>query len=163
MKKIIGIDIGNVIIGGDTDTEGKFFTNDYLNVPTIPDSFQAIKFLIEREGAENIFLVSKCSEKTQKRTLLFFEHHNFYEQTQFEKQNVFFCLERHEKKEICDRLHIQIFIDDRFTVLSHIAELKNRKLYLFSPNKIEFELYQKSALQKKIIVIQNWKELLKII
>jgi hypothetical protein len=163
MKKNIGIDIGNVIIGGDTDEKSNFFGKDYLNVSMIPDALVSIKFLIEREGAENIFLVSKCGKATQARTLLYLEYHNFFERTKLDQKNLYFCLERHEKKEICERLNIKIFIDDRFTVLSHIAELKDRKLFLFSPNKTEYELYKNSEIRNEIILIQNWKDLLKII
>ena len=42
----IGIDIGRVIISGDTDTPNQFFSIDYLKTPAVAHSFEAIAQLV---------------------------------------------------------------------------------------------------------------------
>lgn len=68
--KKIGIDIGRIIIGGDTNEENPIFvTENYLNAPQVVDSFYSVKTIIEKFGQINVFLVSKCGEKNRKKVL----------------------------------------------------------------------------------------------
>ena len=66
---MIGIDIGRVIISGDTDKPDQFFSNDYLEVCEVPGAFESIKKIVQKYGAANVFLVSKCGEIVQKKKL----------------------------------------------------------------------------------------------
>lgn len=154
----IGIDIGRVIISGDTDSPDQFFGPNYLNCPQVKEAFPSITQLVTTFGAEQVFLVSKCGEHTQKRTLEWLNHHDFYKQTGVLPYHVHFCRERHEKAVICKKLGIQIFIDDRFSVLKHLNQAQ--KLYLFQPSEEEFKSYQETQIVLPIQVVSEWSDLL---
>ncbi len=157
MKKI-GIDIGRVIISGDTDVPDQFFGAEYLNVPPVAGSFEAIREIIEDYGPENVHLVSKCGERVQMRSLRWLNHLNFFGKTGCLPNHVWFCKERKDKKKICDRLRINIFIDDRFTVLNHLLHLD--KLFLFKPNQKELQKFNNFQRKNNVIVVESWGEVI---
>ena len=154
----IGIDIGRVIIGGDTDKPDQFFSKDYLNATAVENAFESIKKLVDKYGKENIYLVSKCGESTQKKTLLWLEHTRFFEITGMHESNVYFCEERWQKSLICDEHGINIFIDDRYSVLEHLTNL--HQLYLFNPNESELKRFNQLKDKKHIKLVMDWKELM---
>lgn len=155
---MIGIDIGRVIISGDTDIENQFFSQQYLEVPAVENAFESIAELIEKYKAENVYLVSKCSEKTQVKTLNWLEYKGFFHQTNFLRSNLWFCRDRKDKKEICENNQIKKFIDDRFSVLLHLLELE--ELYLFNPSEEELKKYNDYDKKENVQVIRTWAEVL---
>lgn len=172
----IGIDIGNVIIGSDTDDPDQFFGDRYLQAPEVHAAFQSIAELVRVSGRHNVLIISKCGPFIQKRSLEWLSHHDFFNRTGFHRENVHFTLHRHEKAPLCDRLNIDAFIDDRFTVLEHmlplVADNRMRQLYLFAPDEDEHTLYRKHAessalAQRAIHRVPDWdgvqNHLLKII
>ncbi|MCU0446363.1 MAG: hypothetical protein MUE85_15760 [Microscillaceae bacterium] len=156
----IGIDIGRVIIAGDTDAPNLFFSQHYLQAPAVEGAIAAIQKLAEVYEPENIFLVSKCGETTEQRTMAWLEAQDFFKLTGIAVENVYFCRERAEKRLICEDLDIKVFIDDRFTVLQHLDKLQ--KLFLFNPIAPELAKYDKWLLppKKHIRVVENWSEIL---
>lgn len=78
----------------------------------------------------NVWIVSKCGERIQRRTLRWLDHHDVYERTGLPRGNVRFCRQRAEKASHCRELGITHFIDDRADVLSHLRGLVPN-LYLF--------------------------------
>ena len=158
---MIGIDIGRVIISGDTDTPKQFFSDDYLAVNQVDGAFESIKQIVKAYGAENVHLVSKCGEQTQQRTLNWMEHHGFFQETGFSRGNLWFCRERHEKQGICEAQGIRTFVDDRFTVLQHLLELD--QLFLFRPSDKELEVFRNAGEPTKVSVVNGWGELLEVL
>ena len=156
--KQIGIDIGRVIISGDTDIPDQFFGPNYLNTPRVKGAFGAIAHLVKQFGASQVFLVSKCGEQTQQRTWSWLKHQHFFEATGINQTNIHFCRERHQKADICNTFGIDIFIDDRFSVLKHLAGLA--QLYLFAPSKDELAAFHQSQLNLPITIVETWEELL---
>jgi hypothetical protein len=156
----IGIDIGRVIIAGDTDAPNLFFSQKFSEAPAVEGAIAAIQQLAEVYAPENIYLVSKCGETTQQRTLIWLEAQDFYTQTGVLPENVKFCRERPQKRQICDEFGIKIFIDDRFTVLQHLDNLQ--KLFLFNPIDKELQKYEKWLLppKKHTRLVYNWQEVL---
>ena len=73
---------------------------------------------MEAFGRDNVFIVSKAKEKVKQRSIEWLDHHNFYEITGHSRDNVFFCRERKDKAEICNKYNINSFIDDRIDVLN---------------------------------------------
>jgi hypothetical protein len=55
---------------------------------------------------------------------------DFYTTTGFERGDLRFCLERHEKARICKQVKINHFIDDRLDVLEPMTGIV-KNLYLF--------------------------------
>lgn len=154
----IGIDIGRVIIAGDTDQPNTFFSRDFLEAPAVDDAIPTIAQLAARQGPENVFLISKCGEATAERSLLWLHHQNFFELTGIAPDQVYFCRERHEKRIFCDQLEIDMFIDDRYTVLQHLLHLPH--LFLFNPSEGELEKYEQVKRKlRNLKLVQTWKEL----
>ena len=48
------------------------------------------------------------------------EYNRFYELTNFDKKNLYFCYERKDKGGLCNELLIDVFIDDNFGVLAYL-------------------------------------------
>lgn len=157
--KRIGIDIGRVIIAGDTDKEDNlFFSTKYVQAAQVKNAFVSISKIVNELGSENVFLVSKCGVQTEQKTLKWLEYNEFYKATGVKSENIHFCRERKEKKEICSLFGINIFIDDRFSVLEHLEELNS--LYLFNPIEEEMINYNLRADKQKITVVYSWEEVL---
>ena len=152
----IGIDLGGVIISQDTDEPDLFFSDSFLKVEPFQNSFLIIQNMIQTIGQENVFIISKCGEKIQKKSIEWLEHKRFFEITKFNPKNIYFCLERYQKAEIAQTLHLTHFIDDRYSVLKYMIDLSDiQKLILFCPKDTERELSQKQS-NPKIIELNNW-------
>ena len=68
MTVAIGVDIGNVIIGGDTDNDA-MFSDQYLTAPELPGAIETIAWLNLRSPFRGrVFLVSKCGENVQRKS-----------------------------------------------------------------------------------------------
>ena len=136
----IGIDIGRVIITpGDDCADTSFLRGtirDALNTKPYPGSFATIRKLVNVYNGR-VWLVSKAGSRTQEKTLLWLEHHNFYQSTGIDRQHVRFCRQRHEKADHCRELGITHFIDDRIQVLKHLRYLVPN-LFLFGAQKSGF-------------------------
>jgi hypothetical protein len=120
VKTRIGIDVGGVLMARGEGTQDTIFADAYLTSPQCPMAFEWVKVFVDRFGSQNVFIVSKCGNKIRARTLEWLEHNKFYEITGFDRGNVRFCYQRHEKAGICRDLQITHFIDDRAEVLSYM-------------------------------------------
>jgi hypothetical protein len=122
MEKIrIGIDIGNVIIGGATELpDTSFFSDNFLATPPIPESFESIQLLAEEF---DVWLISKCGQKIQDRSLAWLEAYKFFEVTGVHPEQVIFCRQRKEKAPIAESLGLRVFIDDRVDIISSMEEI----------------------------------------
>lgn len=137
-------------------TDTSFFGRNYLATTAVPHAFRVLAKLVEKRFGERLHLVSKCGPAVKEKTLKWLAHHKFHEQTGVPAANLHFCLERHEKADICGRLKVTHFIDDRLEVLGYLAGLVPH-LYLFSP-KIE-ETAKFSKYRSKVRVMNNWLEI----
>ena len=66
----LGVDIGGVIIAratGGTDTA--FLGGNYLQTLAVPGAFDVLQQLWEKRFGDWIFLVSKCGQRVQSKTL----------------------------------------------------------------------------------------------
>jgi hypothetical protein len=117
----LGVDIGRVIIdgphhpgGGDT----AFFQGDtaaMLATPAVEGAFDALTRLTVRFSG-NVWLVSKCGERIERRSLAWLTHHRFPERTGIPLGHVRFCRARAQKAIHCAELGITHFVDDRAEV-----------------------------------------------
>lgn len=151
--KKFGVDIGGVLIGRENDnTDTSFFGRNYLLTTEVPDAFDSLRKLTD-SGFE-IFLVSKCGESTEKRTLEWLDHHNFYERTGVQRDRVHFCRERAQKAGISDALGLTHFIDDRLEVLSYLENVKQ----LFLINENPKEVRKHARFLPKVKRVATWRE-----
>jgi hypothetical protein len=158
MDQRIGIDIGNVLTKRDTDIRP--FGEDYLNVQPCDGAFEAVTILAEIAGPSNIFIISKCSLENQKKSLEWLEYKNFFSLTGVRQEHVYFCLKRSDKRTIAENLQLNYFVDDRWTVLTHLLTLDSiRKMYLFCPVPEEKEAFMKGYTGEQIMFVESWEEI----
>ncbi|WP_312318383.1 hypothetical protein [Stenotrophomonas sp.] len=149
----LGIDVGRVLIspGDDSTPDTSFIAGSLenaLNTPPMDDMFQVVPALVERFAGE-VWIVSKCGQRIQDRTMQWFEHHRFFERTGIGRANVRFCLQRPEKAVHCRALGITHFIDDRTDVLQAMEEVVSHR-YLFGP--------QRKAVPQGMQHVMTWKD-----
>jgi uncharacterized HAD superfamily protein len=156
--KRIGIDIGRVIIDSDTD-ENLIFTEKYLEAKEVKDSFSKIRDFCKNYGSENIYLVSKCGDSIQKKTKEWLEYKDFYTKTNFNKENLYFCYKREDKYPIAKKLNLNLFIDDRYSVLEYFLNDTGIDLYLFNPTPNEKIEFTNSKNKSRILLVENWNSL----
>lgn len=154
-KKVLGVDIGNVIINNRlNDPEvNKVDEVVYAAFPPSDGVFHALKTLNDYFNGE-VYLLSKCTEWAQEQILLWLKSHNFYTKTGMKEENVYFVRQRHEKDGVCRKLGITHFIDDRLEVLSHMIE-STPNLILFQPNPDEIEKFKEFL--PKVTVTKDWE------
>ena len=155
---MIGIDIGKVIIGEDTQRPGLFFSERFREAPPVKSAFRAIEQLVDIYRKDNIYLVSRCSKKTEHTTRQWLDYHDVYEKTGILEEQVLFCRHKAEKNTICLDRDIRIFIDDRYTNMEHMTTLD--KLYLFQPSTKELHKFRQSG-NKNVLVVDSWEAILK--
>ena len=151
----LGVDFGGVIIDRVNDkTDTSFFDDNYLASITTPDVFESLARLVEAKFGNRVFLVSKCGQRVQDRTLAWLHHRRFFERTGIPSDNVRFCRKRAEKAPIAAELGITHFVDDRLDVLGYMKSVPN--LYLFQPR--ESDTQQHGQDPGRVRIVQSWAE-----
>jgi hypothetical protein len=141
----LGVDIGRVIIDGSSHPAGDdtaFFTGDeatMLATPEMAGGFEALARL-SRAFDGRVWLVSKCGQRVQGRTLRWLEAHDFYDRTGVPAEHVRFCRVRAHKRRHCEELALTHFIDDRPDVHEAIRGTV-RYHYIFGPQTGELPDY----------------------
>lgn len=124
----IGIDIGNVIIGGG-GADTSFFGDNFLLTPEILGAFAAIK---ELSKTFDVWLLSKCGQTVQAKTLLWLEHYDFFNQTGVNPEQVVFCRKRSQKAGIAQELGLRSFIDDREDIIESMVGIVDQPILFTS-------------------------------
>lgn len=155
----LGVDIGGVIIQhsdvppGNEDTS--FFGDNYLRTPPMPGVFEALARLTGEVFGDEVYLVSKCGEQTERRSLAWLAHHDFHARTGIPAEHVRFCRSRPEKAPIAAGLGLTHFVDDRLEVLSYLDSMPHR--FLFRPREDEVAAY--AAHLPGVRRVESWPEL----
>lgn len=142
---ILGIDIGDTIIRKD----GSSFMENHLENEPFPDLFPGLEYLYCLFGGK-IFLISACTEDTERKTVEWLEHHHFSDRTGIPRDNMHFCRERRHKHPICKELGITHFIDNRIGVLRSLKSVPNR--YCFNPDAFPEKDYS------DVHVLHSWSD-----
>lgn len=157
--KIIGVDVGGVIMDrANDDTDTSFFGDNYLLTTATEGAFAALRTLVDatrgEDGACRVFIVSKCGRVIQAKTLAWMSYHRFHEATGIPRENVRFCRKRHEKAPICAELGITDFVDDRLEVLGHLATVPGKYLFRPDPSEVARHSYASAGVR----TIWSWDE-----
>lgn len=152
---ILGVDIGGVLIDRVADgSDTSFFSDNFLETPEVPGSFEALRVLGAGVFGSRIHLVSKCGPKIEARTRQWLDHTDFHVRAGVPPEHVHFCRERKHKASICARLGVTHFVDDRLDVLEYL-ETVGRK-YLFQPRPADLA----RAANSNVSVAPNWNDVL---
>ncbi len=143
MKKILGVDCGNVIL-------------EQMNGTPVEGAIDSLREIMESRKFESVLIVSKCGPQIQTMTRQWLTNLDFWNRTGIPDSNIEFCLKFREKGPICSRLGITHFVDDRPKVLNCLASVEH--LYAFRPEPRAMKEYWQ---QKPMIVVQSWSELLR--
>ncbi len=154
-NKVLGVDVGGVIIDRQNDrADTSFFGPNYLQTPATEGVFETLK----RAGqlGFTVHVVSKCGQNTQRKTLEWLAHHNFYERTGVDPGRVHFCRTRPQKAPICTAQGITHFVDDRLDVLEYLHDVEN--LFLYQPNAEDLSRWRDSRQRARLVT--SWAEVL---
>jgi hypothetical protein len=133
----LGVDFGRVIHGGAAESgpaDTAFLDGDLeqaLRSPATVGAFEALPRLVALFDGR-VWVISKCGERVQRRTLRWLDHHDFYARTGVSPGHVRFCRERADKAIHCAELGITHMVDDRLDVHGALRGLVPH-LYLFGP------------------------------
>jgi hypothetical protein len=130
----IGIDIGNVIIGGDGE-DTTFFTDDYLKTPEVPGAWKSLAKL--RRNNE-LHIISKCGIVVEQKSLKWLEQTGFF--YSLHTHRIHFVRKRHLKAPMAQALELDIFIDDRQDVLDHMEGIVKHRILFVSWEQTNKEL-----------------------
>ena len=88
----LGIDVGGVISGVDTDG-GEHHNEGACGVAPLLDEncIAPIAKLVRKFGPENTFILSKCGTEMQRKTVLMLDGGDFFGRTGLPRGNVYFC------------------------------------------------------------------------
>lgn len=135
----LGVDFGRVIQGGGAETgdQDTVFLDggleEAMRTPATVGAFEVLPRLVTCFGGR-AWVISKCGERVQRRTLQWLDHHDFYRRTGIPPGNVRFCRRRADKATHCAELGITHMIDDRLDVHAALRGIVPW-LYLFGPQK----------------------------
>lgn len=107
----IGIDIGNVIIGGGSE-DTSFFSDNYLATPEVLGAWDAICKL---KNEHELHLISKCGLTVEEKSLRWLDVYGFY--YSLVPHRIHFVRKRHLKAPIAQALELDVFIDDREDII----------------------------------------------
>ena len=108
----IGIDIGNVIIGGEgADTQ--FFTDNFLATPEVEGAWNSIHVL--RLAGFELHIISKCGLVVEAKSLRWLNTNAFTELIPLHR--IHFVRKRSLKAPMAQALELDIFIDDREDII----------------------------------------------
>ena len=146
----IGFDFGKTI--GITDDE-----KPYKN------SFNVIKMIIDKLGADNVYIISKAKVEMKEKISQWLIDRNFFDVTNFNISNVYFVDEYEDKRILVDKLQINIFVDDSVKIIRCLIDSPViKKLVWFNGNnKLIKDL--PSKYRERIIITHQWGKLYKII
>src|SRR5437870_4960903 len=107
MIKRFGTDLGDVIIGG--EKEG--------NIHFKYSCLKKLKKIIYKLGLEKVFIISKRCIKKDEKSIKILKDNNFWKINGFKKENIYYVREIIEKSIIARKLQLDVFIDDKLSVL----------------------------------------------
>ena len=144
----VGIDFGKTI--GLTEEEEPY-----------PNCIDVIRFLKNRYGVENIFIISKARQQMRLKITAWLNRIKFFETTNILRENLIFCNDYVDKTKIVERLGINVFIDDHIKVIQSMVGLKQIKMIIWFNKKVDIKLIEKQY-RPKIVITNRWDRIVKI-
>jgi hypothetical protein len=163
-----GVDIGNVLLWNVPENLRIALETDEMSVEDmvehleeVPGAMQGLQFLIDRVGAERVWIISKASALQEAVSRLALKS-KFPLATNlgFDLSHLRFCLEKIDKAPILQELGIQGHIDDRGEVIASIQSFVPCPLWLH-PEDWDYELWRDRVTHRAVLV-QTWQQILEM-
>lgn len=129
----IGIDLGRVIIGG--NGEDTIFSDSYLDTPEVPGAYRAVNTL---SRGHELHIISKCGPVVEEKSMDWLDAEGYFYLILPHRAN--FVRKRHLKAPMAQALQLDIFIDDRQDVLSHMEGIVAHRILFTSWEQTNQEL-----------------------
>lgn len=154
---ILGVDIGGVIIdrvkGDASDTS--MFSGRWIETPEVEGAIDAVADLAKGRFGGRVHVVSKAGNRMRIRSLEWLKGRHFFGRTGIPEGNLHFCYNRRDKTDICRRLGVTHFVDDRCEVLSYISPFVGR-LILFRGEDRDARDYPE--VWPKVVRVASWAQ-----
>ena len=152
-KEVLGVDFGGMILEWAKDEK-----DVTLSRRNVQDAFESLRQLTDRRFGENVFLISKTEQEKKYKILAWLLTKIFYKRTCISPKNIYFCWERKEKADICKKLGITHFIDDRLENLGYLSNVGVKNLYFFQGRKDEIQ--KNIRFIPMVQLVNSWSEIL---
>lgn len=153
-----GVDIGNVLVHNfRTSIDFSQLTWEEITKSggeVLPGALEGLKALIDKVGADNVWIVSKVSPAQQQVSEFILDHINVYEVTGLKRENVRFCLEKKDKAPIIKELNLDGHIDDRGEVIESVQSFLPCPIW-FNPERADM-LEWDERVSKKVLMVFSW-------
>lgn len=124
------VDSGGVIVTrGEGLEDTSIFGSRPMDTPPLPAVIDAISVLAGARFAGRVHSVSKAGPRIAESSLQWLHQSGFLTRTGLTECEVHFVRERSEKVEVCARLGITHFVDDRLSVLNEVPDVPFRYLF----------------------------------
>lgn len=133
----IGIDIGNVIIGGPQGKDTQFFTDSYLETPEVPGAYNSIGE-IHAVDKHELHIISKCGVPVEEKSLVWLFANGFF--YYFPAHRMHFVRKRPLKAPMARALELDIFIDDMEDVIESMQGVVKHPILFTSWEQTNAEL-----------------------
>jgi hypothetical protein len=154
----LGIDIGGVIVArGEGLEDTNFFGSRPMDTPPLPGAIDAISVLAGARFADRVHLVSKAGPRIAGISLQWLHQSGLLTRTGLTEREVHFVRERFEKAEVCARLGITHFVDDRLSVLNAMPDVPFR--YLFRGGLTAAQHARRIDVPTGIVAVDDWPSL----
>jgi uncharacterized HAD superfamily protein len=127
--------------------QGELYTIMTLEAPPVAGCLERLP---ELAGSSEIYIVSARSSDSVRHAQAWLMKHRLFDLIPAER--IFFCNDSKDKRGICDRLLVDVFLDDKLSVLASLPEKVKR--VLFDPDDVARMLEMDSG----IGVVSAWAE-----
>lgn len=165
--KVWGVDIGNVLIKNvpystqqywkDKGASSAFIVNQ---LQLVSDALLGLRFLAQRVGPENVWVVSKANTEQRVISRLALEKFRVPLITGLKMDQVLFVTERADKLPVLKTLEVEGHIDDHGEVISSIQDAVPAPIW-FNPEKKHSEDWV-SKMHLNVRVVSGWQQLLQM-
>ena len=153
----LGVDVGGVLVERSSPkADTSFFGQRPMDTPAVAGALDAVRSLVTR-FEYRVHIVSRASTRTAGITRAWLATHGMLGGTGIPDSNVHFVARRPDKHDVCARMGITHFIDDRLEVLQHLDTVEHR--YLFTGALGEHD--QPPHVPSWATLVDSWDELLR--
>lgn len=154
-----GVDFGNVLVKNfkikfDDPNEEITWEKVADQGELITGSLEGLKTLIDRVGADNVWIVSKVNDVQRKVAELIIKNLQICEKTGLLPDHIKFCLKRKDKAPIIKELKLDGHIDDRGEVIESLQSFLPCPIW-FNPEQADM-LEWDDHVSMKILMVHNW-------